>query len=107
VYCEEYDLLGGSTSTTLKEQLAHAVTYSTQLQPHKYGALLYREQMQMLGFAWCEVTQYQALFIGKISQKRKVKSWIFKNEVILEDFNARSQKEIVKVARYLYLDFSV
>jgi hypothetical protein len=50
-----------------------------------------------------EVTQYQALFISKISPKKKVKNWKLKIEKILEVFN---DKKIVKMTGRPYFVFS-
>jgi hypothetical protein len=98
--CEEYDLLGGGTWTTQKEQLADAGP-TAPICNHTDMGLWQRTDDVMWGAS--EVTQYQALFISKISPKRKVKSWNLKIEGNLEVFN---QKKIVKKTRRLYFVFS-
>ncbi len=73
--CEEYDLLGGGTWTTQREQLADAGPTAPICNHTDMG--LWQRTDDLISVMWgaSEVTQYQALFISKISPKRNFKSW--------------------------------
>jgi hypothetical protein len=90
--------LGGATWTTQKEQIADAGP-AAPICNHTDMRLWQRtDDLILVMWGASEVTQYQTLFISKISPKRKVKSWKLKIEGILEVFN---QKKIVKMtSRY-------
>jgi hypothetical protein len=91
--------LGGGTWTTQKEQLADARPIALICNHTDMGLWQRTDDLILVMWGASEVTQYQALFTSKISQKKKIKSWKLKIEGILEVFN---HKKIVKMTRRPY-----
>ncbi len=50
---------------------------------------------------------YSNLFFGEFLSKKEIKNSKFENEVILEDFTRDSDRKGLKIARLVYLVFSV